>query len=69
MSLIKKFTGGGGVLFKEGEEWHRRRRILNRVFNFDVIKNSTKKIKQICEKEIKIAEEMCLKKNKQGEDE
>ena len=50
MSVLKSFTGGG-ILFDEGETWHRRRRILNRVFNFDVIKNSSDKIRAICQKE------------------
>ena len=62
MGLLKNFTGGGGILFDEGKEWHRRRRILNRVFTFDIVKNSTGKIKQICRNQLAQAEQNSAKK-------
>ena len=45
MGLLKKFLGGGGILLDEGNEWHRRRQILNRVFTHNFVKSRTQKIK------------------------
>ena len=56
MGIIKKLTGGG-IAFDEGKQWHNRRRILNRVFTFDIIKNSTTKIRDICKREILLSEQ------------
>lgn len=39
---------GRGIPFSEGEEWKRKRRIINTVFNFDFIKSMTPKIEKLC---------------------
>ena len=61
MGRVKKFLAGGGILLHEGEEWHRRRKIINRVFTFEIIKNNTQKIKEICRKEILKSEQKARK--------
>lgn len=32
-------VAGKGLVFSEGEVWHRKRKILNKLFNFDFIKS------------------------------
>ena len=46
---IKRVTFGGGILFREGEDWKKHRKILNKAFNFDLIKNQSQKIAKICD--------------------
>lgn len=47
---IKMFTDpivramGRGIPFSEGDEWKRKRKIINAVFNFDFVKSMTYKI-------------------------
>jgi hypothetical protein len=41
-------VAGLGLIFSEGDRWHRKRKILNKVFNFDYLKSNTKKIAYIC---------------------
>lgn len=43
---------GRGIPFSEGEEWKRKRRIINTVFNFDFIKSMTPKIEKVCSQAI-----------------
>ena len=46
---IKRVAFGGGVTFAEGQRWARKRKIFNRVFNFELIKSKIPKINQICD--------------------
>lgn len=47
-----KRTMGEGVPFSEGDVWKRKRRIINKVFNFELIKNMTVKIAELCDQAI-----------------
>ena len=47
-----KRTMGEGIPFSEGEVWKRKRRIVNKVFNFDLIKSLTGKVSDLCDKAI-----------------
>jgi cytochrome P450 len=49
---------GFGLPFSEGQAWDRKRRILNKVFNFDFVKSQTSKIAKNCEYSIKEMEKM-----------
>ena len=44
---------GKGILFSEGLEWKRKKRIVSTAFNFEFIKSITGKIEQLCSKAIK----------------
>lgn len=44
---------GEGLFLSEGDIWKRKRRIIAAVFNFDFLKSSTYKIKDICTQAIK----------------
>ena len=52
---IRLFTrvAGKGLVFSEGEVWHRKRRILNKIFNFDFIKSQSGYIAEICDSAMK----------------
>lgn len=39
---------GRGLPFSEGENWKRKRNILNKIFNFDFVKSQTYKISEVC---------------------
>ena len=41
---------GEGIVFTEGEIWKKKRRVLNKVFNFDFIKILTPTIANLCDK-------------------
>ena len=41
---------GDGLAFSEGENWKRKRKIMSKVFNFDLIKKNIPKICQIFDK-------------------
>ena len=58
---IFKRVIGTGLGMAEGEIWKRKRRILNKMFNFDYIKSLTPKVAEICDYSIKGAEEEALK--------
>jgi cytochrome P450 len=51
---------GRGIPFSEGEEWKRKRKIINAVFNFDFVKSMTYKIEKLCAKAIKDVEESAV---------
>ena len=38
-----------GLVFSEGDIWKKKRKLLNHIFNFDMIKGLTDKISQICD--------------------
>ena len=40
---------GKGVIFSEGQEWRRKRNIINKVFNYDFLKSLTHSIFRICD--------------------
>ena len=44
---VMRMTFGGGLAFSEGSNWAYRRRILNRVMNFDLIINQIPKLANI----------------------
>lgn len=46
-------VAGRGLVFSEGEAWHRKRKILNKLFNFDFIKSQSQKIAKISSDSIK----------------
>ena len=46
---VRRITFGGGVVFNEGEVWARKRRILNKIFTFDLIKSLIPTIEKIIE--------------------
>ena len=43
---------GQGVPFSEGDVWKRKRKIINKVFNFELIKSMTWKIAELCDRAI-----------------
>ena len=43
---------GSGIIIDEGELWKKKRKILNKVFNFQFIKDMTKKMAEICDESI-----------------
>ena len=47
---------GEGLVFSEGDAWKRKRRILNTVFNFEMIKELTPTIARICDESMDSAE-------------
>jgi cytochrome P450 len=38
------------MIFSEGENWKNKRRIISKVFNFDLIKANIPKINAICDR-------------------
>ena len=38
---------GNGMIISEGEEWWKRRKILNKIFNFEFLKSMTPEIARI----------------------
>jgi cytochrome P450 len=49
-SVVNAFSRltGHGLPFSEGENWKRKRNILNKIFNFDFVKSQTYKISEVC---------------------
>ena len=47
---------GDGLVFSEGDSWKHKRKILNRVFNFQMVKSLAGKISQICDHSIRTIE-------------
>jgi cytochrome P450 len=45
-----KAAFGEGLVFSEGEMWKNKRKLLSKVFNFDLIKENIPKIVEICNK-------------------
>ena len=45
---IKRLTGTG-LLLSEGDVWERKRKILNKIFNFNYIKSLVPKAAEICD--------------------
>ncbi len=39
-----KVALGNGMMFSEGEEWKKKRKLLSKVFNFDLLKENIPKI-------------------------
>ena len=44
---------GIGLPFSEGQNWKRKRTILNKIFNFDFVKSQVFKINEVCSDAIK----------------
>jgi cytochrome P450 len=44
---------GYGIPFSEGDQWKRKRRIINEVFNFEFLKSKIKTMEHLCSKAIK----------------
>lgn len=49
---------GRGLVFLEGAEWHQRRKVLNKIFNFQLIKNMASMICEVADSSIKEMEEV-----------
>lgn len=47
---------GHGIAFSEGDEWKRKRKIMNSVFNFDFITDCIPKIARICDEGLNLYE-------------
>ena len=60
-----KSAMGEGVPFSEGGVWKRKRKIISKVFNFDLISKITPKISKICDAAL---EELESKSKLEGED-
>jgi cytochrome P450 len=45
-----KTVFGEGIAFSEGEMWKNKRKLMSKVFNFDLIKGNIQKIAEICDK-------------------
>jgi cytochrome P450 len=41
---------GEGIVLSEGETWKNKRKLLSKVFNFDLIKENIPKIIDICKR-------------------
>lgn len=41
---------GKGLVFSEGQTWKKKRRVLNKLFTFDLIKQLCFSIEEICDK-------------------
>jgi cytochrome P450 len=41
---------GEGLVFSEGDNWKKKRKILSKVFNFDLIQENIPKISEICDR-------------------
>jgi cytochrome P450 len=41
---IKETTGGNGIVFSEGELWKNKRKLMSKVFNFELVKENISKI-------------------------
>ena len=39
---------GNGIVFSEGSEWKKRRKIISSVFNYDFMKTNISKIVRLC---------------------
>lgn len=39
---------GNGIAFSEGDEWKRKRKIINKVFNFNFIISNIPKMIRLC---------------------
>ena len=57
---------GDGLIFSEGNRWKTKRKILNRVFNFQLLKAITGKVAEICDDSINIIEKDVAKKTNDG---
>lgn len=45
-----KAVFGEGLAFSEGEEWKNKRKLLSKIFNFELIKENIPKINEICDR-------------------
>ena len=43
---------GNGLVFSEGQAWKHKRKILNKVFNFNFVKSLCERISTICDESI-----------------
>ena len=50
---------GEGLLLSEGKTWKMKRKILNRIFNFDFIKSLTFRIAEVCDSALDSFEKEC----------
>lgn len=44
------FIVGNGLIFSEGESWKRKRKIMSKVFNFELLTKNTDKICSVFDK-------------------
>ena len=54
------------MVFTEGEEWKRKRKILNSVFNYNFVKNVIPKMISICNKNFDDLEEKARDNESKG---
>ena len=60
-ATTKRTMLGGSLPFKEGEDWSKNRKILNKVFNFDLVKEMIPTICKTCDKAIDLFEQKASK--------
>lgn len=63
---ITTFIIKRGLFFTEKNVWRNRRRILSKVFNFDLIRSQIPTMKLTADKVFEAAEEISLKTNPEG---
>lgn len=47
---LKLVFGEGGLVFSEGEDWKNKRKLMSKVFNFELLTKNIPKIAAICDK-------------------
>ena len=48
-----KLIMGEGLAFSEGDSWKNKRKLMSKVFSFDLIKENIPKITEICDRSFK----------------
>ena len=59
LTLGLKKVAGKGLFLSEGNEWKKKRKILSKVFNFDLVKGNISEIANICDSSLDKFEENC----------
>lgn len=59
LTLGLKKIAGKGLFLSEGNEWKKKRKILSKVFNFDLVKGNIGEIANICDSSLDKFEENC----------
>ena len=49
MAPLSRMAGDSGIVFLEGHAWKKKRKVLNKMFNFELVKALSESIAKICE--------------------